>query len=386
MAYIRKRGKTWYYTVDIGRDPVTGGRRQETKGGFRTKKDAEIAAAKVEADVANGIFVKETRSTFEEYAETWLKMYKLTDAKPSSIRQREYQIQTLNEYFGKLPLPSITKKKYREAILDMCSKLKRNSVVNIHGVARSIFRIALQDGDLKTDPTEFVKVPSSKNKADEVPKYMEKDQLAEFLRLAKHRGMPGDYPFFLLMAYTGMRIGEMCALRWSDIDFEACTISINGTLYNPKDNSGHYEITTPKTPKSKRVIDVDPNVLEELKAWKSVQNTVKMRYRKIYHDQDFVFGRIDAHYGYPCKRRTMELRMDRITKWMDLPTRLTPHSLRHTHTSLLAEAGVSLEAIMDRLGHEDDRVTRTVYLHVTKSLKKEAAEKFSTLMSDVVKM
>lgn len=61
-------------------------------------------------------------------------------------------------------------------------------------------------------------------------------------------------------------------------------------------------------------------------------------------------------------------------------SKLTPHSLRQTHISLLEEAGVALEQIMDRLGHSDDQITKNVYLHVTKEMKKEASQKFSQLM------
>lgn len=75
--------------------------------------------------------------------------------------------------------------------------------------------------------------------------------------------------------------------------------------------------------------------------------------------------------------------MTRILKLADLPVELTPHSLRHTHTSLLAQAGVNLVLIMERLGHEDERTTRKIYLHVTKDMKKEASIKFQKLMKDL---
>lgn len=79
----------------------------------------------------------------------------------------------------------------------------------------------------------------------------------------------------------------------------------------------------------------------------------------------------------------VENRMSRLLKLAQLNDGLTPHSLRHTHTSLLAEAGVGLPEIMDRLGHVDDATTRNVYLHVTKTKKKEASQKFSELMRDL---
>ncbi|WP_246516516.1 tyrosine-type recombinase/integrase [Salicibibacter cibarius] len=78
--------------------------------------------------------------------------------------------------------------------------------------------------------------------------------------------------------------------------------------------------------------------------------------------------------------KTVERRMKRLMKKAGLNESLTSHSLKHTHTSLLTEAGVHLDEIMDRLGHKDDDTTRSVYLHVTKSRKKEAADKFSDLM------
>lgn len=77
--------------------------------------------------------------------------------------------------------------------------------------------------------------------------------------------------------------------------------------------------------------------------------------------------------------------MKRLLKFAGLNQKLTPHSLRHTHTSLLAEAKVSLEQIMDRLGHADDYTTKSIYLHVTKEMKKDASKKFGRLMKNLQK-
>lgn len=77
--------------------------------------------------------------------------------------------------------------------------------------------------------------------------------------------------------------------------------------------------------------------------------------------------------------------MKRLLKLAGLNENLTPHSLRHTHTSLLAEAKVSLEKIMDRLGHSDDHTTKNIYLHVTKELKKDASQKFRLLIRSLQK-
>ena len=96
-----------------------------------------------------------------------------------------------------------------------------------------------------------------------------------------------------------------------------------------------------------------------------------------------MFAKTEDKSGYPHYIKFVENRMTRLMKLSGLNIDLTPHSLRHTHTSLLAEAGVGLEEIMERLGHSDDEITRKVYLHVTRTKKKEAAQKFSELMSNL---
>ncbi|WP_413309792.1 tyrosine-type recombinase/integrase [Bacillus sp. 1P10SD] len=79
---------------------------------------------------------------------------------------------------------------------------------------------------------------------------------------------------------------------------------------------------------------------------------------------------MERQYGYPVDKNVRD-RMKRLLRIAGLNEDLTPHSLRHTHTSLLAEAGVSLEQIMDRLGHTDNQITKNVYLHVTQEMKKK---------------
>ena len=123
--------------------------------------------------------------------------------------------------------------------------------------------------------------------------------------------------------------------------------------------------------------------MDELEKHKVSQNEVKTRLRSIYHDENFVFAKTEKCPGYPELIKFVENRMSRLLKLAQLNDGLTPHSLRHTHTSLLAEAGVGLPEIMDRLGHVDDATTRNVYLHVTKTKKKEASQKFSELMRDL---
>lgn len=379
-------GAKWSFRLDAGINPKTGKRKQIERGGFKTKAEAEAAAAKLYAELTDGTYVEESDITFEEFAKEWLSEYKTT-VKTSTIRVRKHEIARLMDYFAKLKMRSITRKKYQDALNDLKKRgYADNTIEGAHGTGRMIFKKAVEWGMIKVDPTEYAYVPKSQKTVEEleqekeVPNYLEKEELALFLRTAKDKGLEQDYPIFLTLAYTGMRVGELCALKWSDIDFAEQTISITKTYYNPNNNTKKYKLLPPKTKESKRTIDVDPAVLDELEKHRATQNKVRMRKRDTYHDKDFVFADIKRYPGYPVYIKKIENRMARLLKLAGLDESLTPHSLRHTHTSLLAEARVNLETIMERLGHKDDETTRHVYLHVTKSQKKEASQKFAELM------
>nr|WP_229672816.1 tyrosine-type recombinase/integrase [Pullulanibacillus camelliae] len=386
-----KCNASWAYIIDIGRNPKTGKRQQKKKGGFKTKKAAEEAAAKLITELKSGLYFEESTITFEKFAYQWLSIYKNSGSvKESTIRVRNHEIKRLMDYFAKLSLKDITLKRYQDALNDLKDRgYATNTIDGAHRTGRMIFKKARELELIKKDPTEFAVVPKAiktveeLEKANDIPNYLEKDQLKKFLRTAKEKGLDSDYPIFMLLAYTGMRIGELCALKWTDINFTEQTISITKTYYNPKNNVKKFSLLTPKTKSSVRVIDVDQSIIEILDKHRLFQKKVMLRHGDHYYDHHFVFTLIERHPGYPFYIKKVENRMERILKLAELPVELTPHSLRHTHTSLLAQAGVNLEQIMERLGHEDEKTTRLIYLHVTKDMKKEAAHKFSKLMQDL---
>lgn len=391
-GYFRKRGKTWSFTIDIGTDPKTGRRKQKTVTGFCTKKEAQVAAAEMHIELTQGAFIQETNQVFKEFSKEWLKYYGNKESvKVSTVRVREKAINRLLDYFAHIKLKDITKKMYQDALNDLKGKgYADNTIDGIHSAGRMIFKQAIILDLIKVNPTEHAYVPRSKKSVEElekegdIPKFLEGIELKLFLKTALEKGLERDYPIFLTIAYTGFRSGELCALKWRDIDFIEQTISITKTYYNPTNNAVKYQLLTPKTAGSKRTISIDSVVIEELKKLKAQQNELKMKYRNNYHDQDFVFAKTSENYrGYPEIVKLPEYRMHRLLKAASLNESLTPHSLRHTHCSLLAESGVGLQEIMERLGHDDDATTKRIYLHVTKTMKKEASHKFAELMKSL---
>ncbi|KJR49184.1 Phage integrase [Desulfosporosinus sp. I2] len=290
-------------------------------------------------------------------------------------------------YFARNKVKAITRKMYQNALNRLKKEgLAENTLEGIHCTGRMIFKKAVELGYIKVDPTQYAIIPKTQKTVEEIeayteiPKYLEKEELAIFLKTAREKGLEMDAVVFTSLAYTGMRAGELCALKWKDNNFEDHTINITKTYYNPTNNIKNYLLLPPKTKSSIRTIDVDAVILTELENHQARQNVVKMEHGITYHDKDFIFAMTDKNHGYPVYIKKIENRMARLLKLAKLDVALTPHSLRHTHTSLLAEAKVGLEEIMERLGHADDESTRRVYLHVTKTMKKEASQKFSELM------
>lgn len=177
-----------------------------------------------------------------------------------------------------------------------------------------------------------------------------------------------------------MRAGEVLALKWSDINFEECTVSITKTYYNPNNNKKNYQILTPKTESSIGKISIDPNVIKLLQDYKvNVQDKWK---NELYVDNDFIFT---DNNGYPLVIKKLSQWIQSIMSMTDIDKNITTHSFRYTHCSLLIEAGVHIKEIQERLRHKDIQTTMNIYAGITKSYKKDASQRFSNLMENVSK-
>ncbi|MET1178286.1 site-specific integrase [Peribacillus simplex] len=236
---------------------------------------------------------------------------------------------------------------YQNSLNDLKKKeqLAHNTISGINGTARMIYKRAMEQDLLLADPTEYAFIPKDKKTVEDIEnkkvedKYLEKYELKTFLDTAKTLCEIDDYVIFLTLSWTGLRAGEFVALKWKDINFEGNTINITKT-YNPKNNTKDYKLLPPKTNGSIRKIDVEDEVINTLHKHRLKQKEIKLQVGNEYYDKDFVFGRLNAPYfGYPNFIKTIENRMESLlTKTRAINKRLTPHSLRHTNTSLLARS------------------------------------------------
>jgi len=384
--YKTKDGQKWMFKILVGTHPVTGRPKQTTRRGFQTKKEAQAAAAKMEAEIKGGTFVRESDITFIDFVPVWFKYYKRL-VKKSTVETRVTGVKILAPFLGQIKIKNIHKRMYIDVLHELFDQGKSdNTIKMIHATASLIFKFALAEGYVQQNPTldidfRFLKQRETELKEDE--KFLEKEDLATFLRHAKENHYPQDYPMFLTLAFTGLRRGELAVLKWDDIDFEEQTISVTKTYYSETKRGNDVTPSPPKTPKAIREIDVDHFVIEELRKLKLWQREFKMQYRQTYKEFGYVFINTHFYPGYPIDPYRVYEHMIEILDNMEYPAKLSPHSLRHTHASLCIEAGIELRDISDRLGHEDMSTLTKIYAHTTKGQRKKVARKFNDMMQKV---
>lgn len=370
----------WAYRVDIGIDPATGKRKQKYKSGFTSQKKAQLAAAQIQIELATKDYIPDKNVTFEEFAKEWLTIY-ANEVKEQSYLLRKKQLKVLNKHLGKLPIQDIEHRRYQNLLVKLSKSYAYNTLSGIHATACLILKKAVQFKVIAASPAKYATIPRQKESAESSinrKKYLEKEELLHLLNIIRQENHYQDYVLFLLLAYTGLRIGEACALQWSDIDFINQTVSITKTIYNDN-NVRNFTLGTPKTKQSIRIIAVDEEVLDVLKKHRAKQKEYRLAHANTFTDHNAIFTS-RKFPGYPLNRTAVDFKMKYYLKKAKLPLMLTPHSLRHTHVSLLAEAGVDLYEIMERLGHLNDITTRSIYLHTTKNRRRNASDKFAQLL------
>lgn len=205
----------------------------------------------MEAEVENGTLVKETKITFEAFTQEWLSIY-AQNSSISSVSARSKEMKHFVSVWGPYPLKRITKQIYQKRLIEHSEKYSRNYLSGIHACGRMIFNHAVALGLIKLNPTENIQLPKYQAKVEEIEnqeeeiKFLEKEELARFLRLTYSDGLEMDSLIFTTLSYTGLRIGELLALKWTDFDGEKGSLRITKTLYNPSmktTNLSLHEVT-----------------------------------------------------------------------------------------------------------------------------------------------
>ena len=207
--------------------------------------------------------------------------------------------------------------------------------------------------------------------------FYDKKQLEHFLSTIEKNENMKVYVLFRLLAFTGGRKSEVLALTWDDINFNEKTIRFNKTLAVTENSLKYLQI--PKTAHSKRVISIDDKTLATLEKWRKLQTKLLLTFgtNASFNPNQPILTSTDkrATDGYHVTTYPNQQLKTLIEKY-EFP-HITIHGFRHTHASLLFEAGASIKDVQDRIGHTDIKTTMNVYTHVTQKMKDNTAEKFA---------
>ena len=426
---IDKDGKpkppNWEYRFEGAK--VNGKRKHITKAGFRTKKEAEIAGTKALAEYNNaGLTFEPTEVSVSDYLDYWLDNYcKMNISDSTMVAYRNIIANHLKPRIGHYKLKAITTLVLQEQINDIYVNrgFTKNFMKNILKVLKGAFKYAYVTARLITvNPAEYVTLPvmSSDSEPEEII-ILTKDNVNKILN--RFESSPAIYYGILTAYYTGLRISEVFGLTWDCVDFENGKITVNKIAKNIEVNGKVSEkgvkrgirgkATTKwyfgacKTKSSYRTIDIGATLLEALKAYKEWQDKNEEAYGDLYTKHYLkdeitaankrvkrIIPMTDVGVEIPLER-TYPVFVKENGEFRGGDTMVYPskvinyelgihfnfHALRHTHATMLIEAGVPVKAVSDRLGHGNVRTTLETYVHVTDTMRSDAVDKFEAMGS-----
>ncbi|MDT2864288.1 tyrosine-type recombinase/integrase [Vagococcus carniphilus] len=378
--YELKNGtKKWMFKSYLGVDEVTGKEIRTTRRGFDTLKEAKLEEKRLQHDYLTNGFQKAKVTTFNEAYEMWFTQYKNTVKESTWAKTGEMFVNHILPAYGDLRIEKIDVK-YCQKTINKWFDHTKTKYKRMHNYVSNVFEYAISLGIVSDNPTKRVTVPKVIEEVKEETEfnYYTKDELINFLNILEKSSNQKAYSLFYLLAFSGLRQGEALALTWSDIDFELKTLTVSKTL--TRGENSRLIVLTPKTKKSARTMALDDGTLSVLKRWRKAQRTEALKFGfNTMNKNQLIFTNIDNSFLSPAKPRKWLI----ATQEKNNLKKITVHGFRHTHCSLLFEAGASIQEVQERLGHSDVKTTMNIYTHVTKKTKKETALKFANYINIV---
>ena len=416
---VRKRGSTWSYYFDLGK--IDGKRKKKEKGGFRTKKEAEQALAAAMAEYNNGGTVFEpTEITVADYLNQWFDMYCKTNLKYNTQVGYLRIIQGhLIPKFGMYRLKAITPAVLQEYAIEL--KMNGNSKSNLVGIL-TVFSAALNYAVepmhyLAANPMQYVKFPKVEKKPREriILTLDEWELIRDRFRATRY------YIPLMIGFYTGLRISEAFGLTWDDIDLDRKVLSVNKQIVKRNfgadvrkvvEKKGKRELrsswyfTTPKTVASNREVSFGDTLCQALKQEKARQLKNELSCGE-YYTVHVMKVEVDEKGNDMIRivpiQKCIESPLQRVRlvcidengqytstdsfKYCsrvihnELQLAFDYHSLRHTHATMLIEAGANVKNVQARLGHSNIQTTLQTYVHDTEKMAEQSVEIFEQITS-----
>lgn len=367
----------WRASLTIGRNDNGSLKRKDFYG--KTKKEVQAKMDDYKKQISLGLLMND-KITVDQWYFTWLFDFKAKNIEPSTFECYEavYRLYVKDSDIGNIKLMDLRTahlQRYYNKLLDI-DKLDASNVKRINKTIKTCLKEALKQGYIQKNWCNDVNLPKVK-KEDNINALSKDDQLRLLEAL---KGI--DLELLITFALgTGLRLGEVLGLKWSDIDFKENTLSVQRSVRRvveiQRDGSRIRILkeVPPKTENSFRTLPVPNSILSKLRSYKREQNELILSLGEDYENNNYIFCNDDGTIMDPKKPNR---RLSAVLKSNDIEL-ITFHGLRHTYCTRLFEAGVPPKTVQALVGHKNIDTTMNVYTHVMKETKMEAVDKINSI-------
>jgi len=320
---------------------------------------------------------------FVEFCEKWFKDYGEKNLQPKTLRNYQDMSKRVNEAIGNIKIEDI-RPHHLNSFYDNLAEpgmnirtggyLSPKTILEHHRFISKVLNTAVKWQLIYDNPAARADPPKAKQ-ADVT--HLDEEQAKKVIMALEQENQ--KYRALVILAiYSGLRLGELCGLKWQDIDFEGEIISVKRTLQYLS-GKGLYE-KEPKTKSSLRSLKLPHEIFNLLKEHKSWQERQRQIHGTAWTNSDYVFTQEN---GNPMRPDNISGFFAKFARKLDLPKGITFHSLRHTSATLLIAGGMSPRTVASRLGHAQVSTTMNIYSHQLQSADAKAAEVLSDMLNPV---
>ncbi|MDP2181397.1 MAG: tyrosine-type recombinase/integrase [Actinomycetota bacterium] len=387
---IRKVARQHYIvTIELKPDPMTGKRRRESHTVHGPRDQAEALCSQLLVDIQRGEYVARSSSTVADVCRTWLNKKSAAMAakngQKGSPRTLERYKSLLNgsviPSLGAWPIQKLTTEHIEAFYAASLEHVSAATVHHRHVALQQALEYAVKSHLIATNPAKDADVPEAEHRE---MRFLTGEEAATLIAAAT--GTSLEVPVRLALD-TGMRLGEILGLRWSDVSLDAGRLTVNQTVLELSSAGTGLDFKGPKTKAGRRTIALASPTVAFLREHKRAQTAQRLAMGPGWASNDLV---ICSACGEPVRPSTVSRHFGRLVNPpTPKATRRTPepepksgplskpcrfHDLRHTHATLALAAGMPVKVVSQRLGHTKASFTLDVYAHVLPKQDQEAAD------------
>jgi integrase len=380
-GHIRRRGeRSWELKFDLGVDALTRKRITRYYSFRGTRREAQAKLTELMSEAARGVLVDPTKETLSAFLDRWDRDWASHNVSLKTVeRYRQLITNQIKPHLGAVPAQKIKPVQLNALYAKLLQSggiegapLAAQTVGHTHRLLRRALGHAAQWGLIAQNPAALVHPPRVAQAEIEI---VREDEIKVVLDALRGRNLP-LYTIATVALATGMRRGELLALRWKDIDLDGGKVRVERSLEQTR---AGLRLKAPKTKHGRRIITVPAAVVADLRThWRASQEQrLALGFGRSQPD-DLVFTMWD---GSP--RKPNALTNDWLRASMITGRRINLHALRHTHASSLIAAGVDILTISRRLGHANPKITLSVYGHLYGNTDDKAAQAVEAMFARI---